>query len=192
VLASNSEAIDRSARPTIMMKTQIMVRASPDPRIWMRLLALSFALGATFAATHADAAPTFGTSFGSSVTIGDGSRGPLTFELGPGWQLGAARLELPVVLGAFGDVGLPRHADGFLGVRPTLKVFPMDAVYVKVALQVLTPHEQPLHLGVSVGGGAEIRVAPMVALFGELALSPFFTPETAIPVEARAGLTIRF
>lgn len=154
--------------------------------------AVALCAGAVAFSTDAFAAPTFSTSVGSSVVIGDGSRGPLTFEVGPGWQFGAARFELPVMLGAFGDATFPRHADGFLGLRPTLKVFPTDALYVKVAAQMLTPKDQPLHLGVSVGGGVELKLARMVGVFGELAVSPFFVPETAIPLEARAGLTVRF
>lgn len=161
-----------------------------------KIVSLSFGLaiasGAIALSSTAHASPTFTTSLGSSIVVGNGQRGPLTFELGPGWQIGAARLELPIVLGAFGDQTFPRHADGFLGLRPTIKIFPNDWLYVKVAAQLLTPQEQPLHLGVSVGGGIEFRIARMIGWYGELAVSPFFLPETAIPLEARTGLTIRF
>lgn len=174
------------------MTHELAISRTPRAAWTLRFGALALCAGAVLASSAAEASPTFSTSVGSSVVVGDGSRGPLTFELGPGWQLGAARIELPIVLGAFGDVTFPRHSDGFLGLRPTLKVFPIDEVYVKVAAQFLTPQDQPLHLGVSVGGGVELKLARMVGLFGEVAVSPFFVPETAIPLEARAGLTVRF
>lgn len=138
-----------------------------------------------------------GTSFMLAASDDIGSdRGPVTFDVGPGWDLGMVRLEVPLVFGIDSPDAYPRARSTFLGFRPQAKVFPFDWLYGKLSAPILFPggegDESDVILGVTVGGGLEIELADVILLHGEINFSPYVTPSTAIPIEGRAGVTLKF
>lgn len=164
-----------------------------------RPLARALVLGGVMAAVlvgtrPAEAALTLETSVGGSYIL-DGSvssRGPLTLDIGPGLQLGQyVRVELPILFGLENNSVYPPAPHGFLGVRPQVKIFPLDPFYVKVAGNLYFPDGE-FYYGLSVGGGLELRLVDALAFHGELSFNPFFSPETVLPIEARLGLTVLF
>ena len=125
----------------------------------------------------------------------DTHRTPATLELAPGWDFRWARLELPFVFGIAGKSGFPEAANVFLGVRPGLKLFPVRWLYGKLATQLYFPGgeaHRDVYLGASIGGGFEVRLARVFALNAEVNFNPFFTPDTVLPIELRAGATFLF
>ena len=129
------------------------------------------------------------------VSGGDSHRTPATLELAPGWDFRWARIELPFVFGLASKGAWPEAPNVFLGVRPGLKLFPVKWLYGKLATQLYFPggdEGAKVYLGVSVGGGFEIRFADVFALNAEVNFNPFFTPEAVLPIEGRAGATLLF
>ena len=171
----------------------------PKSSLSRRPLACALALGGALAAallvaSPAEAAVTLETSVGGSYIL-DGSvssRGPLTLDIGPGLQLGQyVRVELPILFGLENNSVYPPAPHGFLGLRPQVKIFPLDPFYVKVAGNLYFPDGE-LYYGLSVGGGLELRLVDALAFHAELSFNPFFSPETVLPIEARLGLTVLF
>lgn len=160
----------------------------------MALLGGALALAVLVAPADAQAAVTLETSVGGSYILDGGvsNRGPLTLDIGPGLQLGQyVRVELPVMFGLENNAVYPPAPHGFLGLRPQVKVFPLDPFFVKVAGNLYFPDGE-FYYGLSVGGGLELRLVDALAIHGELSFNPFFAPETVLPVEARLGLTVLF
>ncbi|MBK6683947.1 MAG: hypothetical protein IPG45_05690 [Deltaproteobacteria bacterium] len=171
----------------------------PKSSLPRRPLARALVLGGVLAvalvgARPAEASLTLETSVGGSYIL-DGSvssRGPLTLDIGPGLQLGQyVRVELPILFGLENNSVYPPAPHGFLGLRPQVKLFPLDPFYVKVAGNLYFPDGE-FYYGLSVGGGLELRLVDALAFHGELSFNPFFSPETVLPIEARLGLTVLF
>ncbi|MEQ8273459.1 MAG: hypothetical protein RMA76_08930 [Deltaproteobacteria bacterium] len=166
-------------------------------RIRIPLIALG-ALAALGVANEARADITVQASAGTSFMLAASDdiasdRGPVTFDVGPGWDIGMLRLEIPLVFGIDEPDVYPRAQSTFLGFRPQAKVFPFDWLYGKLSAPILFPGgDADLVLGVTVGGGLEIEVADVILLHGELNFSPYVTPSTAIPIEGRVGATFKF
>ena len=167
-----------------------------DPRRPRALFALILG-GALLAAPAAEAGFTLHGSAGATYILSGGGgvtadRGPVTFDVAPGLDLGFLRAELPFVFGVNGDDIYPAAPNGFLGLRPQLKIFPFDNLYAKVATQLLFPGDSEFYFGLSVGGGLEFKLARALAINIELNFNPMFTPSTVLPLEARAGATFFF
>src|SRR5262245_7062783 len=96
------------------------------------------------------------------ISGADTHRTPATLELAPGWDFRWARLELPFVFAVADHGAWPEAPNVFLGIRPGLKLFPVKWVYGKLATQLYFPGgeaKRNVYLGVSVGGGFEVRFA---------------------------------
>ena len=128
-------------------------------------------------------------SAGSSYVFGgSSSRGPLTFEIGPGYQMMMFRVELPVVLAKSSDDTFPPSPGAFMGLRPSLKVFPWDPFYAKVSSQLFWSGDG--HYGIGIGGGVEYTLLDMLGGFFEITVNPYFEKGSGTPVEARLGLSL--
>lgn len=137
-----------------------------------------------------------GTAYILSGADGAGThRTPTTLELAPGWNWRYLRIELPVVFGVADAGAYPEAPHVLMGVRPQVKLFPVQWLYAKLATQLYFGEEdtaRTVYFGASVGGGFEIRFAGVFALNAELNVNPFFTPRTTVPIEIRGGATILF
>ena len=137
-----------------------------------------------------------GTSFlVSSADDVSSSRGPVTFDIGPGWDLGLVRLEVPMIFALDEPDVYPRARSTFLGFRPQAKVYPFDWLYGKLSTPILFPgadDEPSVVLALAVGGGVEFEVVDMLLIHGEVNFSPHIAPADAIPVEGRIGATFKF
>lgn len=170
----------------------------PSPRT---LLIPLGALAALFVAPAAQAAVTVQASVGTSFLLASNDdissdRGPVMFDIGPGWDVGMLRLEVPLVFAIDDEDYYPRARSTFLGFRPQAKLFPFDWLYGKLSTPILFPggdgDEADVVLGLAVGGGIEISLFEILLLHAELNFSPYIAPSTAIPLEGRIGATLKF
>jgi hypothetical protein len=126
---------------------------------------------------------------GSYVFGGSSNRGPLTFEIGPGYQMLMVRVELPVVFAAGGKDTFPPTTGAFMGVRPSIKVFPWDPFYAKVSTQLFWTGQG--HYGAGIGGGIEYSLLDLLGGFAEITVNPYFEKGAGTPVEARIGVILK-
>lgn len=154
--------------------------------------ALAVALIVAAAPEDASADFTVAASTGASYVVGGNfNRGPVTFEIGIGWEFwDFLRPEVMIVLGAAGDAQdvWPPQSTGFVGFRPSVKVFPWEGLYGRVATQIFFTEDT--YFGLGLGAGYEVRVIDMLGIFGEVTVNPYFEEGSGTPIEGRLGLTL--
>lgn len=155
----------------------------------MKKSALTFSLLIALAhSPSAEAAYTGQVSAGGSYVFGENSgAGPLTFEIGPGYQMTMLRLELPLVFAA--GAGNSPTGETFMGARPSAKLFFWDPFYAKLSTQLFWSGEA--QYGVGFGGGAEYMLMDLLGAFGEITINPYFGDNAGMPIEARIGATLK-
>lgn len=164
-------------------------------------------LGAVLFAREARADFTVHSSVGGAFWVSgtEATRQPVNFDIAPGWDFARLlRVEIPIVfaLGSGADDEgeiYPLTPNAFLGIRPQAKIFPLDWLYGKVALQFFFPGgdidemvEQDFYFGTTFGVGFEWVFFDFVGVSAEVNVSPLFTPDTTIPIELRGGVTLLF
>jgi hypothetical protein len=85
----------------------------------------------------------------------------------------------------------PRTSGAFLGLRPSVKLFPTDGLYGKLSTQIFWSDEGS-HVGLGVGGGFEWRLVDALAVFAEGTVNPYLESDRGLPIELRAGATLVF
>jgi len=157
----------------------------------MNRFALGFALTAGLAITttaHADYTGQVSAG-GSYVFGGDAGRGPLTFEIGPGYQMTMLRIEVPLVFAAGGDNTFPPTTSAFMGARPSAKLFFWDPFYAKICTQIFWSGDG--YYGIGFGGGAEYMLMDLLGAFAEITVNPYFGDNAGTPLEGRLGVTLK-
>jgi len=153
---------------------------------------LTVAAAATFAPETASADFVVSASSGASYVVGGNfDRGPVTFEIGVGWEFwGWLRPEVLVVLGAAGDAHdvWPPQSSGFVGFRPSAKLFPWKGLYGRVAMQAYFTDDT--HIGFGAGVGYEFRIVDLIGISGEVMVNPYIEENTGVPIEGRLGLAL--
>ena len=139
--------------------------------------------------TPSEASFTGQASAGASYIFGGKqTRGPITFDIGPGYQMLMFRAELPLVFAAGGNNTFPPSTEAFMGLKPSIKIFPWDPFYAKLSTQLFWSGDG--YYGVGIGGGVEYTFLDLLGGFFEVTVNPYFEKDVGTPIEARLGMSL--
>ena len=98
------------------------------------------------------------------------------------------RAELPLVFAAGGGNTFPPSTEAFMGLKPSIKVFPWDPFYAKLSTQLFWSGDGLY--GVGIGGGVEYTFLDLLGGFFEVTVNPYFEKDVGTPIEARLGISL--
>lgn len=129
---------------------------------------------------------TLTVDLGGGGTVGGGSTGLFEGELTAGYELPYGfRPELSLLLGM--------SPGSYTGLRPGLHYALADLpVYLRADLDWAYPHGVGKLRWLLIGAGAELRFTGLFGIFGEADTGLPLTDGAGVPLELRAGVSLRF